>query len=162
MQRPRILLITTGGTISMLPSPDGFLAPSEDGVRLLEKIPEAAEIADLESLSLGEQDSANVQPPFWVDVAQTVYERYRDYDGFVVTHGTDTMVYLASALSFFLQELGKPIVITGAQVPLTHPGSDGRSNLVNAIRAAASDLAEVAICFGTLVMRGTRTRKTSA
>jgi len=162
MQRPRILIVTTGGTIGMLPGPDGALAPSEDGARLVQKVPEALEIADLECLSLGEQDSANVQPSFWIDVARTLYERYRDHDGFVVTHGTDTMVYLASALSFFLQELGKPIVITGAQVPLTHPGSDGRSNLVNAIRTAASDLAEVAICFGTRVMRGTRTRKTSA
>ena len=94
--------------------------------------------------------------------AGIIYERYDEFDGFVISHGTDTMVYSAAALSFFLQELGKPVVFTGAQVPLVQVGSDARANLVNALRVAVSPLAEVCIVFGAKVIRGTRARKTSA
>ncbi len=159
--RPRILLLSCGGTITMARGEDGSLGPA--GVQaLLDRLPELQSMAEVEVLSLGDLDSANVQPEFWVQLSAALYERYADYDGFVVTHGTDTMVYTAAALSFFLQELGKPIVLTGAQVPLTQVGSDGRANLINAVRVACADLAEVCVVFGTRVIRGTRARKTSA
>jgi len=161
-RRPRILLLTTGGTISMHRDASGALVADGAGSTLLEKAPEIARIADVTVLALCDEDSSSIQPAVWLDVAREVYDRYRDYDGFVITHGTDTMVYTAAALSFFLQELGRPVVLTGAQVPLDHVGSDGRANLVNAVRVASSDLAEVCIVFGNLVIRGTRARKVSA
>lgn len=161
--RPHILVLGTGGTITMAPAANGGLGPAADGAALLlPRISELAGVADLSFHSLGDVDSSNIQPAFWVELGQTIYERYREFDGFVVTHGTDTLVYTAAALSFFLQELGKPIVLTGAQIPLTQVGSDGRANLANAVRVASSELAEVCIVFGTRVIRGTRARKTSA
>lgn len=160
--RPRILLLVAGGTISMHRDARGGLVPNERGADVLDQVPEIRSLADVDVLHLANEDSSSIQPAFWVDLAQAVYDRYRDYDGFVVTHGTDTMVYTAAAVSFFLQELGKPIVLTGAQVPLEQVASDGRANLINAVRVAGSDLAEVCIVFGTEVIRGTRARKMSA
>lgn len=161
-RRARVLLVTTGGTISMRRDGAGGLVPYNSGPTLLEQVPEIASLAEVTVLDLGNEDSSSIQPAFWQDIARAIYDRYREYDGFVVTHGTDTMVYTAAALSFFLQELGRPIVLTGAQVPLEQVGTDGRANLVNAVRVATSDLAEVCIVFGTLVIRGSRARKTSA
>jgi L-asparaginase len=161
-QKSRILIVTTGGTITMFAGEDGTLVPSGDSPGVLKRVPELGSIAELDFVTVGDDDSSNLQPAFWLDVAQAIYDVYESYDGFVVTHGTDTMVYTAAALSFVLQELGKPIVLTGAQVPLVNVGSDGRSNLVNAVRVATSDLAEVCVVFGTRVIRGTRVRKVSA
>ncbi len=160
--RPRVLLLLTGGTITMHTDSDGHLAPGPDAQQLIKRIPELSQIADIECISLGDFDSSNLQPEFWKEAARAIYERYQAFNGFVLSHGTDTMVYTASALSFFLQELGKPVVITGAQIPLSEIGSDGRANLVNAVRVATSDLAEVCIVFGSQVIRGTRAKKISA
>ncbi len=158
---PRILVLTTGGTIMMV-RVEGALEPRSDPKGFLAEVPELARQAELEVLEVANIDSADLTPSLWLDLARAIYERIDDYDGFVVTHGTDTLVYTAAALSFMLQELPKPVVVTGAQVPLSELGSDGRTNLVSAVRLATSDLAEVVVAFGTLVIRGTRAKKVSA
>ncbi len=159
--RPKVLILTTGGTITMLRGPRGDLYPCEDARSLIEKIPELNQLAAIDVLSVANIDSSNLTPSLWLVIARAVFQRMKDYDGFVVAHGTDTLCYTAAALSFLLQELNKPVIITGAQVPLEEIGSDGRANLINAVRVAISDLAEVAVVFGTLVIRGTRAKKMS-
>lgn len=160
--KPKVLLLTTGGTITMLKSATGTLHPCEDSEKLIKAIPELSTLAEIDILPICNIDSTNFTPSVWLQIAQAIYQRIKDYDGFVVAHGTDTMCYTAAALSFFLQELNKPVIITGAQVPLEEIGSDGRSNLINAVRVAISNLAEVAIVFGSQIIRGTRAKKVSA
>jgi len=159
---PRILIVATGGTITMVRGADGGLAPCADAGMLLEKVPELKQLAEIDVMSLVNLDSTNLQPGFWIDLAKAIYQRLDGYDGVVVTHGTDTLCYTASALAFMLQELPKPVVMTGSQVPLDEIGSDGRANLINAVRVACSDVAEVLVVFGALVIRATRAKKTSA
>jgi len=161
LHKPRVLLVTTGGTITMLRGANGSLYPCEDAGQLLEKIPELKLLADIDILSLANVDSSDITPTIWLTIARAVYQRIKDYDGFVIAHGTDTLCHTAAALSFMLQELNKPVIITGAQVPLEEIGSDGRTNLINAVRVAISDLAEVVVVFGSLIIRGTRAKKTS-
>jgi L-asparaginase len=160
-QKPRVLLVTTGGTITMLRGPSGSLQPCDDASELIARVPELKQLADIDILPLANFDSSNLTPDLWVKLGRAIYQKMRDYDGFVVTHGTDTLCYTSAALSFILQELNKPVVVTGAQVPLEEIGSDGRTNLINAIRVAISELAEVAVVFGSLIIRGTRAKKTS-
>jgi len=160
-KRPKVLIVTTGGTITMLRGRNNCLYACEDADKLLERVPEISQIADVDILPLVNIDSSNLQPDLWVEIARAIYKRMREYDGFVVTHGTDTLCYTSSALSFMLQELNKPIILTGSQVPLEEIGSDGRTNLINAVRVAISDLAEVAVVFGSLIIRGTRAKKNS-
>jgi L-asparaginase len=161
LQKPRVLLVTTGGTITMLRGANGSLYPCEDAGKLLERIPELNTLAEIDILPLTSVDSSDITPTVWLTIARAIFQRIKEYDGFVVTHGTDTLCYTASALSFMLQELSKPVIITGSQVPLEEIGSDGRANLINAVRVAISDLAEVAVVFGSLIIRGTRAKKTS-
>jgi L-asparaginase len=146
----------------MLRDGTGALSPCEKAESLLEAVPELNSIARIELMPLANIDSSNIQPGLWIDIARAVYERMDSYDGFVVTHGTDTLSYTSAALSFMLQELPKPVVLTGAQVPLDDVGTDGRCNLINAVRVAAADLAEVCVVFGAQIIRGTRAKKTSA
>lgn len=160
-KRPKVLIVTTGGTITMLRGPNNCLYACEDAGKLLERVPELSQIADIDILPLANIDSSNLVPDLWLEISKAIFKRIREYDGFVVTHGTDTLCYTSSALSFIMQELNKPVVITGSQVPLEEIGSDGRSNLINAVRVAISDLAEVAVVFGSLIIRGTRAKKTS-
>jgi L-asparaginase len=159
--KPKVLLVTTGGTITMLRREDGALAPCRDAGILLERVPELRHLADIDLLPLANIDSSNLQPGLWAKIAAAICERMAQYDGFVVTHGTDTITYTSAALAFMVQELPKPIVVTGAQVPLDEIGNDGHVNLVNAVRVAISDLAEVAVVFGTQIIYGTRAKKTS-
>jgi len=159
--KPKILILTTGGTITMLRNEDGTLSPCRDVGALLERVPELRQIADIDLLALANIDSSNLQPGLWKTVATAIYERMDQYDGFVVTHGTDTIAYTSAALAFMIQELPKPIVVTGAQVPLGEIGNDGYVNLINAVRVATSDLAEVAVVFGSQIIYGTRAKKTS-
>ncbi len=161
-RKPKILLLTTGGTITMLKSSNGALQPCEDAEKLIKAIPELSLLAEIEILPIVNIDSSNFTPQVWLKIAKAIFQRMKDFDGFVVAHGTDTMCYTSAALSFMLQELNKPVVITGAQVPLEEIGSDGRSNLINAVRVAISDLAEVAVVFGSQIIRGTRAKKMSA
>ncbi len=156
----RILIITTGGTVTMVRTPKG-LRPCQNAASLHEHVPELHQVATIDVMALANIDSSNLQPELWQALARTIADRIGDYDGVVVTHGTDTLSYTASALSFMLRDLPRPVVVTGAQIPLGEIGSDGRANLVNAVRVATSDLAEVVVVFGAQVIFGTRAKKTS-
>lgn len=125
------------------------------------KIPELSEIARIETICPFFEDSSDVSPREWKLLIKCIAEHYAEYDGFVILHGTDTMAYTASALSFGLQNLGKPIIMTGSQVPMANLRSDARRNLVNAIEMATLPLPEVGICFNDFVYRGNRSTKMS-
>lgn len=158
----RLLVLYTGGTIGMDHTPDG-LAPVPGLLpRLLERF-HSAELA-FDVVEYPELiDSSAITPAHWNRIIGDIADRYDAYDGFVVIHGTDTMAYTASVLAFALQGLGKPVVVTGSQLPLVHPRSDGWSNLADALEAASQpDLCEVAIAFDRLLLRGCRARKLDA
>lgn len=139
----------------------GVLIPFYSGNQLLKKIPELAQIAKVTVASITNIDSTNIHPKLWTQLAGKIKENYSSYDGFVITHGTDTIAYSASALSFALQKLNKPIVFTGAQKPLDDVTSDGRNNLLNAVLVACMNLPEVCIVFGSKILRGNRATKIS-
>lgn len=159
--KPRVLLVGTGGTITMIRNGSGSLEPCRDEAMILARVPELDRLAETDLLTISNVDSSNLQPSLWPELARAIHARMADYDGFVVAHGTDTMCYTSTALALMLQELPKPVVLTGAQIPLDDIGTDGRMNLVNAVRVAVSDLAEVAVVFGSKVIAGTRAKKTS-
>ncbi|AXJ01766.1 L-asparaginase [Cyclonatronum proteinivorum] len=158
----RILLLQTGGTIAMQirRDADGRLnnLPSDS----LEKyIPELSAIADIECLDLFFKDSSDMNPNDWVTLARAIESNYDAYDGFVVLHGTDTMAYTASALSFCFKNLTKPVIFTGSQLPLSVIRSDAGRNLINAVQMATLPFCEVAICFSDKILRGNRSTKVS-
>jgi L-asparaginase len=158
-----ILLIQTGGTIAMDISENNLpqLDTQKWSELIYREIPELSEIAHLSMEKLFFEDSSDIHRKHWVQLAQFIGSQYEKYDGFVVLHGTDTMAYTASALSFALQNLRKPVILTGSQVPMSSIRSDARRNLVNAIEMATMPLPEVAICFNDFVYRGNRSTKIS-
>ena len=166
-----VLLIYTGGTIGMKEDPaDGTLKPF-DFNGILEEVPELRKFAlKIDSFAFNPLiDSSDVEPTLWQALARLIKERYDDYDGFVILHGTDTMAYSASALSFMLENLGKPVIFTGSQLPIGSPRTDGKENLISAVEiATAKDshghpmVPEVCICFNSLLLRGNRSVKVNA
>ena len=157
-----ILLIQTGGTIAMSAKGDGVeLNPEAWSSTLTQRFPELTELAEINTIPLFFEDSSDLNHTHWIQLANCIGEHYETYDGFVVLHGTDTMAFTASALSFSMKNLGKPIVFTGSQVPLSSIRSDARRNLINAIEMATTSLQEVAICFNDNVYRGNRCTKLS-
>ncbi|MDO9518699.1 MAG: asparaginase [Pseudohongiella sp.] len=166
----RILIIYTGGTIGMKQTVNG-LAPAAD---LMAEITQLIELGpafhenppQLQTLSYEPLiDSSDMTPEIWLKIAADIEMRYDDYDGFVVLHGTDTLAYTSSALCYFLRRHGKPVVLTGAQLPFGFPRSDARSNLISAIEVAATmpvSMAQVCVVFGSRIMRGNRVTKISA
>ncbi|MDZ7771818.1 MAG: asparaginase [Balneolaceae bacterium] len=158
-----ILLIQTGGTIAM--DIGAGQTPGLDPERweelIYREIPELEEIASLHPEKLFFEDSSDVSPLHWDRLISRIGERYEDFDGFVILHGTDTMAYTASALSFGLRNLGKPVILTGSQVPMRNIRSDARRNLVNAIEMATLPFNEVGICFNDFLFRGNRATKMS-
>lgn len=168
--RPEILIIYTGGTIGMKTDAEtGALVPF-DFSGIYEEFPSLRRLnVELEVCTLGPIDSSNVTPERWEELAGLICDRYDRYDGFVVLHGTDTMSYTASALSFLLENLAKPVVFTGSQIPIGVLRTDGRENLITAIEiAAARDAAgnprvpEVSLYFQNRLFRANRTSKRSA
>lgn len=158
--KSKLLLIFVGGTIGMIPNPEtGALEPAESAVELMKQIPELEEIAELEVLVLDNIDSSNMSPLHWTRIAQAIEKNYDAYEGFIIAQGTDTMAYAASALSFALQGLAKPVVFTGSLIPLQKAGSDARNNLVYACMTAALDMAEVCIVLSNMILRGNRAKK---
>lgn len=167
---PTLLIIYTGGTIGMVKDKiTGALQPYhfEDIYKLMPVLQNFD--YKLESISFKPLiDSSNVTPSFWIKLAAVIEENYEKYDGFVVLHGTDTMAYSASMLSFMLENLGKPVVFTGSQLPMGVVRTDGRDNFINAIEIAAANsegkplVPEVAIYFENKLMRGNRTNKFNA
>ena len=158
-----ILLIQTGGTIAMDISEDQkpTLNPDKWTQLMYQAIPELEEIANITMERLFFEDSSDIHKKHWATLAAFINNNYKEFDGFVILHGTDTMAYTASALSFALQGLNKPIILTGSQVPMSNIRSDARRNLVNAIEMATMPLPEVAICFNDFVYRGNRATKMS-
>ncbi len=155
----RILLIGTGGTIASSPTDDG-LAPSLSISDLLKKVPEIADFCIPECMQLFNMDSTNIRPKHWIAIAKAVRENYGRYDGFVITHGTDTMAYTAAGLSYLIQNSSKPIVITGAQVSAVQSDSDARRNLIDAFLCASDESGHgVLVVFSGSVILGTRVKK---
>ena len=164
--KKNILMIYTGGTIGMTRTENGYAPQSGRFRAALDEIsdlraPElpAWELTELEPLL----DSSNMTVREWNQVARVVAENYDRYDGFVILHGTDTMAYTASALSFMLGNLAKPVVLTGSQIPLCEVRSDGRDNIITSLLIAGADkVHEVCLYFGGKLLRGNRATKYSA
>ncbi len=165
-----ILIIYTGGTIGMVRDKEtGSLHPVS-GTELHEHIPMLRKLDyNIEFYSFDPlMDSSNMNPEHWVELVKVIEENYEKYDGFVVLHGSDTMAYTASALSFMLENLNKPVILTGSQLPLGMIRSDGRENLITAIEIAAAQedetpvVPEVAVYFENKLLRGNRTIKYNA
>jgi len=162
-ERARVLVLHVGGTIGMVHGHEGF-GPSAGFLEAyLDSMPELAR-ADMPEHTLAVLDplldSADMTPDDWVRIARVITSRYAEFDGFVVVHGTDTLAYTASALSFLLPGLGKPVVLTGSQLSLTDPRSDGREHLVTSILLAGTTrIAEVCIYFAQRLLRGNRAQK---
>lgn len=158
----RVLLVHTGGTLGMDPAGTPVtLAPGASVARILEQVPELAELAELRLTVALNRDSATLEPEHILSLARLIREQSVDYEGIVLIHGTDTMAYTASVLGFLLADLGKPVVITGSQRPLAYVRSDARSNLVDAVSLAARKVPEIGICFGDHWLRGVATDKLS-
>lgn len=167
-QKSSILLIYTGGTIGMKVDPTLQALTPFDFSQILEEVPELRKFAyRIDSWTFDPLiDSSDVEPSLWIALAGLIEEKYDDYDGFVILHGTDTMAYSASALSFMIENLSKPVIFTGSQLPIGMPRTDGKENLISAVEIAAAKDAgghalvpEVCICFDNILMRGNRTCK---
>ncbi len=167
-EKSSILLIYTGGTIGMKEDPAIQALRPFDFSQILEEVPELGKFAyRIDSYTFTPLiDSSDVEPASWQALASIIEDRYDLYDGFVVLHGTDTMAYSASALSFMIEGLTKPVIFTGSQLPIGVPRTDGKENLISAVEiAAAKDqdgnaiIPEVCICFDNVLMRGNRTTK---
>jgi L-asparaginase len=158
MKKKKILLILTGGTFGMK---EGGVPGTTDGKYILDTVPEVKELADVEWVSIFNLDSSDISCGHWENIAKTIQDNYSSYDGFVVIHGTDTMSYSATAVSFIMQGTEKPVIFTGSQRPLAKIRTDARENFINAVEYAAQDIPEVALSFGSELFRGNRTRKTS-
>lgn len=156
----RLLILHTGGTLGMVPETQGGLRPG-NAEGLFRYIPEAIELADIDIQVLCNEDSANFQIGHWRRIAGALEQAMDAYDGFVVIHGTDTMAYTASALSFMLTNLPKPVILTGAQRPIASIRTDAKSNLVEALELATYDLPEVGLLFNHKLYRGNRAKKLS-
>ena len=150
-----ILMIGTGGTIASEMSPDG-LTPEISSEQLLAAVPRIGELCEVDCLQLYSLDSTSLRPAHWQGLARAIRERYDDYDGFVVSHGTDTMAYTAAALSYLIQGSPKPIVLTGAQKPIWFDGTDSKRNLTDAFLYACRGCGGVQIVFNGKVILGTR------
>ncbi|MBR7161991.1 MAG: asparaginase [Clostridia bacterium] len=155
----RILLIATGGTIASEQTGSG-LAPRLHPKDLLRHVPEAEEICELDTIQPFHLDSTNINPYHWLTLTGVIEENYDKYDGFVISHGTDTLAYTAAALSYLIQNTKKPIVLTGAQKPIGESSTDAKTNLLDSLRFACSGDCGIVVVFGGQVIAGTRARKT--
>jgi L-asparaginase len=168
--KPNILLIYTGGTIGMMKDFETGALKAFNFKKLLQKIPELQQLeCTIETISFEKPiDSSNMNPEKWVSIAIIIEEKYTDFDGFVVLHGSDTMSYSASALSFMLENLSKPVVFTGSQLPIGDLRTDAKENLITAIQIASLQqkgkpiVNEVCLYFEYKLYRGNRTTKINA
>lgn len=166
-----ILLIYTGGTIGMKEDPSVHALRPFNFSQILEEVPELGKFAyRIDSYTFDPLiDSSDVEPSMWLALADLIEERYDQYDGFVILHGTDTMAYSASALSFMIEGLTKPVIFTGSQLPIGIPRTDGKENLISSVEIAAAKDAdghalvpEVCIYFDNVLMRGNRASKVNS
>lgn len=164
--RARVLIIYTGGTFGMTHDASGALIPF-DFSSIVEHLPTIRNLGLTFTVFSFEKpiDSSNINPEHWKLLAEVIYTNYAKHDGFVILHGTDTMAYTASALSFMLEGLNKPVILTGAQLPIIDPRSDARENLITALEIAAAKkdgnaiVPEVCIYFDYELLRGNRSKK---
>lgn len=170
-EKSAILLIYTGGTIGMKEDPSIQALRPFDFSQILAEVPELQKFAyKIDTYTFDPLiDSSDIEPGIWKQLVEIIEEKYKDYDGFVILHGTDTMAYSASALSFMCEGLTKPVIFTGSQLPIGVPRTDGKENLISAVEiAAAKDLEghavvpEVCIYFDNVLMRGNRTTKVNS
>lgn len=166
MKKKTIYVAYTGGTIGMQRSAQGYIPVSGHLQAQLEMMPEFHR-QEMPIFSIHEyqplMDSSDMTPQDWQVIANDVRDNYDQYDGFVILHGTDTMAFTASALSFMLENLGKPVIVTGSQIPLAELRSDGQQNLLNSLYVAANyPINEVGLFFNNTLYRGNRTTKAHA
>ncbi len=165
--KSKVLLIYTGGTIGMIQDPKSGQLKPFDFKHLSEQIPELNKFdIDLSSVSFDRPiDSSDMHPAIWIDLVGIIENNYKKFDGFVILHGSDTMSFTASALSFMLENLNKPVILTGSQLPIGIIRTDGKENLITAIEIAAAKqngrpiITEVCIYFEYQLYRGNRTHK---
>jgi L-asparaginase len=161
-----VMIIYTGGTFGMTYDASGVLIPFDFSL-ILEQLPTLRNLfLDITVISFDQPvDSSNIQPVHWKMIGEIIFENYKDQDGFVVLHGTDTMAFTASAISFMLPGLAKPVIFTGAQLPISEPRSDARENLITALEIASAKaegrpiVPEVCIYFDYELLRGSRSKK---
>ncbi|KAJ5077082.1 60 kda lysophospholipase [Anaeramoeba ignava] len=163
-KKPRVFILYTGGTLGMKHDDKGTLTPDPNFLEeLLQKMPAFSDpIVPTLVLNHVEPiiDSSDMNTRNWISIAKVIAQVYDSFDGFVIIHGTDTMAYTASALSFLLENLGKPVILTGSQIPLCVIRSDAQSNLIDSLLVAGySKIPEVMVVFDRLILRGNRTRK---
>lgn len=170
MEQSKILLIYTGGTIGMIKDSSTGALRAFDFDNLLVKIPELNLLdCDIDTVAFDHPiDSSNMSPKYWVQIAEIIQEHYDRFDGFVILHGSDTMSYTASALSFMLENLDKPVILTGSQLPIGDLRTDAKENLITSIQIASlmenskSVIQEVCLYFEYKLYRGNRTTKINA
>ncbi|WP_298419213.1 asparaginase [uncultured Kordia sp.] len=171
MEQPKILLIYTGGTIGMIKDFETGALRAFDFDKLLERIPELSHLdCDIETVAFDDPiDSSDMNTGYWIQIAEIIEENYADFDGFVVLHGSDTMSYTASALSFMLENLAKPVIFTGSQLPIGDLRTDAKENLITSIQIASlkdkngrSQITEVGLYFEYKLYRANRTTKINA
>lgn len=166
MTKKRIYVAYTGGTIGMQKSTQGYIPVSGFLTECVKRMPEFYR-DEMPEFTIHEydplMDSSDMSPADWQHIAEDIQRNYNDYDGFVILHGTDTMAYTASALSFMFENLAKPVIITGSQIPLAALRSDGQTNLLNALYIAANyPIHEVGLFFNNTLYRGNRATKADA
>lgn len=162
MDKKKILLICTGGTIASTMKKDGY-APGLTDADILDYIPAVKDFCKVDTVQVCNIDSTNMTPKHWSVVVKEIRKHYDAYDGFVILHGTDTMAYTAAALSYMIQNPEKPIVLTGSQKPICQENTDAKTNLMDSIRYASAPSSNgVQIVFNHCVIAGTRAKKTHA
>ena len=166
--KSKILMIYTGGTIGMFKNSSGSLEPF-DFKHLMNYLPELKQFdVQIDSIAFAPVDSATITPDLWIKLVETIEKKYIKYDGFIILHGTDTMAFSASALSFMIENLQKPVIFTGSQLPIGQLRTDGKENLITSIEIAASKennkaiVPEVCIFYQNKLFRGNRSRKYNA
>lgn len=168
--KPNILLIYTGGTIGMVKDPDTGVLKAFNFKNLIKKIPELKLLdCNIKTISFKNPiDSSNMNPDYWIEIAELIEKNYETYHGFVILHGSDTMSYTASALSFMLENLSKPVILTGSQLPIGDLRTDAKENLITTIQIASLNvngkplIKEVCLYFEYKLYRGNRTTKINA
>ena len=157
MKKKKILVISTGGTIASIKTKQG-LRPAYKTDELISFFPEVKKIADIKGKMLFNLDSTNINLKHWSELAKEIEKQYNKYDGFVITHGTDTMHYTSAALCFMLQNLNKPVILTGS-VKAIGAGSDAKQNFIDSVLVACSDISGVNIVFHGKIIKGSRAKK---
>ena len=175
--KTKVFILYTGGTFGMKPESEqnNSLVPSswEEILQYMPAVNDNSYFSHFKNVEFTFQtlervvDSSNITPDFWLQIANSIYQNYDDHSGFIIIHGTDTLAYTASALSFMFENLSKPIILTGSQLPVFHPRTEAIANLSNAIYIAGHKsfglpcIPEVCICFNDDILRGNRSSKTS-